>query len=108
MSLTSARTNLQHSATAVCFYRSMAIPAGLAILACGVLIGCGGSSGSAPPSPKGISVSVAPSSFTMGVGSNYQFVATVTGTSNTAVQWQVNGMGGGAASAGRIDNAGLY
>jgi hypothetical protein len=86
----------------------MAIPAGLAILACGVLIGCGGSSGSAPPSPKGISVAVAPSSFTMGVGSNYQFVATVTGTSNTAVQWQVNGMGGGAASAGIIDNAGLY
>jgi hypothetical protein len=44
----------------------------------------------------------------MGMGSNYQFAATVTGTSNTAVNWQVNDMAGGSASAGTIDSTGLY
>jgi len=72
-----------------------------------VLAGCGGSS-SSPPPPAGISVKVAPSSFTMGVGSNYQFAATVTGASNTAVNWEVNGVAGGNTSVGTIDNAGLY
>jgi hypothetical protein len=44
----------------------------------------------------------------MGVGSNLQFTAAVTGSSNTAVNWQVNGTAGGSASAGSIDSTGLY
>ena len=36
------------------------------------------------------------------------FSATVSGTSNTAVAWQVNGVTGGSASAGTIDVNGLY
>ncbi len=44
----------------------------------------------------------------MGVGSNYQFAATVTGANNTAVNWEVNGVAGGNTSVGTIDNAGLY
>jgi hypothetical protein len=85
----------------------MAIPAVLAILACGVLIGCGGSS-SSPPPPAGVTVKVVPASFTMGVGSNYQFAATVTGASSVAVNWEVNGVAGGSVSVGTIDSTGLY
>jgi hypothetical protein len=44
----------------------------------------------------------------MGVGSNYQFVATVSGTSNNAVNWQINGEVGGDATVGTIDSTGLY
>jgi hypothetical protein len=55
-----------------------------------------------------VSVAVTPSTFTMGVGSNYQFAATVTGSSNTAVNWEVNGVAGGNSSVGTIDSTGLY
>ena len=79
------------------------------ILICAVLSGCGGSSGSTVPPPVGkVSVSVTPSSFIMGIGSNYQFVASVTGASNTAVNWEVNGVAGGNAGIGTIDATGLY
>ena len=37
-----------------------------------------------------------------------QFTATVTGTANTAVTWQVNGTTGGSAETGMISPAGLY
>lgn len=37
-----------------------------------------------------------------------QFTATVTGTSNTAVTWQVNGMTHGNSTVGSIDDTGLY
>ncbi len=37
-----------------------------------------------------------------------QFIATVTGTNNTAVTWQVNGVTGGNATVGTISSAGLY
>jgi hypothetical protein len=36
------------------------------------------------------------------------FTATVSGNSNTAVTWQVNGVTGGSAVTGTIDQAGLY
>jgi len=77
---------------------------------CAMMVGCGGGSSSGTPAPPGNSVVVAvsPSSFTMGVGSNYLFSATVTGSSNTAVSWQVNGVAGGSATVGTIDTTGLY
>jgi len=37
-----------------------------------------------------------------------QFTATVTGTTNTAVNWQVNGVNGGNATVGTISSSGLY
>ncbi|MCU1300173.1 MAG: hypothetical protein JWQ87_457 [Candidatus Sulfotelmatobacter sp.] len=91
-------------------HRSVAFGGMVAMLTCAVLAGCGGSSGSPSTSPPGgsVSVKVAPSSFTMGVGSNYRFAAAVTGTSNTAVNWQVNGAEGGNAGVGTIDSTGLY
>jgi hypothetical protein len=36
------------------------------------------------------------------------FIATVTGSSNTAVTWQVNGVTGGSAKTGTISSAGSY
>jgi hypothetical protein len=39
---------------------------------------------------------------------SYQFSATVTGTSNTAVAWRVNGTTGGSAVTGTITAGGLY
>ena len=37
-----------------------------------------------------------------------QFIATVTGTSNTAVTWQVDGVTGGNSTVGTIDTSGNY
>lgn len=42
------------------------------------------------------------------LGDTLQFVATVTGSSNTAVQWRVGGVAGGNAQLGTIDANGLY
>ncbi len=61
-------------------------------------------SSTAPP----VSVSVSPTSSTLGAGQSQQFNATVTGTSNTAVNWYVGGIQGGSASLGTISAAGLY
>jgi hypothetical protein len=41
-------------------------------------------------------------------GQQQQFSASVTGSTNTAVTWQVNGATGGSASAGMIDANGMY
>ena len=41
-------------------------------------------------------------------GATQTFSATVTGTNNTAVNWQVNGMPGGNQTVGTISSSGLY
>ena len=61
-------------------------------------------SSTAPP----VSVSVSPTSSSLGAGQSQQFNATVTGTSNTTVNWYVGGIQGGSASLGTISAAGLY
>ncbi len=55
-----------------------------------------------------IVISVSPSSVTVNLGQTQQFTATVSGTSNTAVTWTVNGTAGGSASTGTISASGLY
>ena len=42
------------------------------------------------------------------LGGTAQFTATLSGTSNTAVTWQVNGTAGGSAASGTISTSGLY
>ena len=42
------------------------------------------------------------------LGATTQFSAAVTGSSSTAVTWQVNGIAGGSAATGTISAAGLY
>jgi len=56
----------------------------------------------------GITVVVSPSSVSVAVGAVQQFTATVTGTSNTAVSWEVNSVAGGNSTIGTISSNGLY
>jgi hypothetical protein len=53
-------------------------------------------------------VSVTPTTASVAVGGQQQFVATVTGTANTSVSWRVLGAGCSGAACGSITSAGLY
>jgi sugar lactone lactonase YvrE len=55
-----------------------------------------------------IFVTVTPISVNVAVGTQLQFTATVTGTSNTSVTWQVNGVVNGNSTVGTISTAGLF
>jgi hypothetical protein len=74
-----------------------------------VLTSCGGGGstggGGGPPA---ISVSVSPHTASKFPTEQQPFSATVNGTSNTAVAWQVNGVTGGNATSGTIDANGVY
>ena len=73
----------------------------LCALSCG-----GGGDGSTPP--PSISVSISPTTASVAVEATQQFAATVTGTSNTAVTWSVNGTTGGNQTVGTVSTSGLY
>lgn len=80
----------------------------LALLA---LVGCaggGGTSSNPVIPPSSITVAVSPSSTSILLGNTLQFNAMVSGTSNTAVTWSVNGIAGGNSSFGTINTNGLY
>ena len=49
-----------------------------------------------------------PSDAALFPGGTQSFTALVTGTTNTAVTWSVNGIAGGNSTAGTISNAGVY
>lgn len=68
-----------------------------------LLSACGGGT----PAPQ-ITVNVTPASATLSPGASKQFTATVTGTTNTSVTWEVNGTQGGTATVGMITANGLY
>jgi len=55
-----------------------------------------------------ISVSIAPLSVQVVIGSSQQFTATVSGTSNTNVSWSLTGAGCSGATCGSISPSGLY
>lgn len=55
-----------------------------------------------------ISVSISPTRASLQTGTTQQFSAAVSGTSNTSVNWLVNGTQGGNATVGTISAAGLY
>jgi hypothetical protein len=58
---------------------------------------------------NGVTVSVSPSSASLSVNSRKQFTAAVSGSSNQAVTWDVNGVVGGNGTVGFIDSlTGLY
>jgi len=67
-----------------------------------------GSSSTLEMSPAVVSVSISSPSTSAVVGQTVQFTATVTGTSNTAVTWSVNGVAGGNSSVGTISSTGMY
>jgi hypothetical protein len=56
----------------------------------------------------GIGVSVTPSPVTVPTFGTQQFTAAVTGTSNTGITWEVNGIVGGNSKTGTISTTGLY
>lgn len=66
----------------------------------------GGGGGTTPPPT--ISITISPTSATVSAGGTQQFQATVTGSSNTAVQWEVNQVPGGSSQTGTISTTGLY
>ena len=71
-----------------------------------LIFGCSGNSTSSNTStPAAVSVTGVPQTR---IGTTAQFTATVTGTSNSAVNWQVNGVTGGSAATGTISTTGLY
>jgi len=74
----------------------------------GLTAGSGSGNPGAPPPPPNVSVSVSPNPAAVRAGLSQPFTATVTGTSNTNVTWQVNGVTGGIAATGTISSTGVY
>jgi hypothetical protein len=79
------------------------------ITSLGVLAGCGGGgSNFVPPQKASVRVVVSPSSASVPAATVRSFFASVTGTTNKAVSWQVNGVAGGDATVGTVDASGIY
>ncbi len=55
-----------------------------------------------------VGISIVPPSATVPVGLTQQFLASVTGSGNANVTWQVNGVTNGNSTVGTISSAGLY
>jgi hypothetical protein len=76
------------------------------------LTSCGGSGnnngGGGGGGGGGITVSVSPRTASKFPTEQQQFSATVSGTNNTLVAWQVNGITGGNSTVGTIDGSGMY
>jgi hypothetical protein len=68
----------------------------------------GGGSSSAPPPPVNVTVTVSPSSAIVGTFGTTSFSATVQGSSNQAVTWEVNAIAGGNSTTGTISTSGVY
>src|SRR5208282_1450478 len=72
------------------------------------LMACGGNPPGFGTGPGSIVITILPQSATLFLGQTQQFQAIVTGTSNTSVNWNVNGVAGGDATVGSITISGLY
>jgi len=58
--------------------------------------------GLATPSIAQVSVTISPSVITLATMATQSFTATVSGSTNTAVTWQVNGISGGGSANGQV------
>lgn len=82
--------------------RTLVLGAGL--LVAWLALGCGGGGGGGNnPPPSNVSISVSPTSASMGFGATQQLTATVSGTTNTAVNWSISPSG-----TGSISTSGVY
>ena len=72
-----------------------------------ISVGSGTANPPQPPTP-GVTVAVSPTSATLAPGATQSFVASVSGATNTAVTWSVNGINGGNATVGTISTSGAY
>jgi len=71
-----------------------------------LLLDCGG--GGSQPSPQAITISVSPSQASVPANGSLPLYASVSGTPNTAVTWEVNGIVGGNGALGTITAEGVY
>ena len=55
-----------------------------------------------------IGVSISPTTATIAPGATQQFTSNVTGSTNTAVNWSVDGAPGGNSTVGTVSSTGLY
>jgi len=72
------------------------------------LAGCSGVKDAAGGGVQAVNVAVSPTNAKISNFTTQSFTATVSGSSNTAVIWQVNGVTGGTQAGGFISSAGLY
>jgi hypothetical protein len=72
------------------------------------LAGCGFAGTPPGPPPPNVTVTIQPASASLFLGQTQAFQATVVGSTNTNVTWQVNGVVGGSASAGTISSSGFF
>jgi hypothetical protein len=61
-----------------------------------------------PPTSGNVQISVTPNPADVRAGSSQQFVAKVTGTTNSSVTWYVNNVAGGNSANGTITSSGSY
>ena len=66
------------------------------------------SQASATTQAQSVSVTISPTSVTVAPNATKQFTATVTGSNDTAVTWQVDGVAGGNSTTGTVSTSGLY
>ena len=90
--------------------RSLAhkIPASAASILLIALVGCGFAGPLPTPPPPNVTVTIQPASASLFLGQTQAFQATVIGSTNTNVTWQVNGVMGGSTSTGTISSSGLF
>jgi hypothetical protein len=70
--------------------------------------GCADVKSSTPTSPQSVSITVSPTTASVQPSATQKFTAAVSGSSNTAVSWQVNGVAGGDSTHGMIDATGMF
>jgi trimeric autotransporter adhesin len=95
-------------------YTALPIVALIASAAC--TLGCSGGITSSvvaplpapPPTASSVSVTVTPTTSSVLLGNTQTFTPSVTGPTNTAVSWSVNGVPGGSPTTGTITAAGDY
>ena len=81
------------------------------ITLCLVIAGCSSitnHNADALPTQSKVALSISPSNAALMPGQQLQLNATVIGTTNQAVTWEVNGVAGGNAAAGTISSSGVY
>lgn len=96
--------------TELLLHRTIKLFLGLLIAAS--MAGCGGtiarSTTSTTPAASTVAVTVSPVSASIQAGGIQQFDSTVTGATNTAVTWFINGNAGGNSTFGTISSGGTY
>ncbi len=82
--------------------KTLVLGAGLCVAWLALSCGGGGGGGTQPP-PSNVSITISPSTASMGFGATQPFTATVSGSTNTNVTWSISPSG-----TGSVSTSGLY